>query len=39
MKADADHRLAFLVSFVILVLSAPAHGRQQPAASSLGDPG
>jgi len=31
MKTDADHRLALLVSFVILVLSAPAQGREQPA--------
>jgi hypothetical protein len=30
MKADADHRLALLVSFVMLVLSAQAHGREQP---------
>jgi hypothetical protein len=30
MKADADHRLALLVSFVMVVLSAPAHGREQP---------
>ena len=37
MKADADHRLALALSFVILVLSAPAHGREQPGApSSLG---
>jgi hypothetical protein len=37
MKAEADHRLALALSFVILVLSAPAHGRQQPGApSSLG---
>ena len=34
MKADADHRLALLVSFVILVLSAPAHGREQPGTPS-----
>jgi hypothetical protein len=31
MKADVDHHLTVLVSFVIVVLSAPAHGRQQPA--------
>ena len=36
MKADGDHRLAFLVSVVMLVLSTPARGRQLPApASSL----
>lgn len=29
MKADADHRLALLVSFVMLILSALAHGREQ----------
>ena len=34
MKADADHRLALLVSFVMLVLSAPAHGREQPGTPS-----
>ena len=40
MKADADCRLALLVSFVMLVLSAPAHGREQPgAAVVVGDPG
>ena len=31
MKADADCRLALLVSFVILVLSAPGRARQRPA--------
>lgn len=34
MKADVDHHLTLLVSFVMLVLSAPAHGRQQPATPS-----
>lgn len=34
MKAGVDYRLTLLVSFVILVLSAQAHGRQQPAAPS-----
>ena len=34
MKADADCRLALLVSFVMLVLSAPAHGREQPGTQS-----
>ena len=34
MKADADCRLALLVSIVMLVLSAPAHGREQPSAQS-----
>ena len=29
MKADADHRLALLLSFA-LVLSVPAHGQEQP---------
>lgn len=35
MNADADHRLALVVSFVMLVLSAPAHGGEQPTRSSL----
>ena len=34
MKADADCRLVLLVSFVMLVLSAPAHGREQPSTQS-----
>ena len=34
MNAAADHRWALLVSFVILILSAPAHGRQQPSTPS-----
>ena len=29
MKADAAQRLGLLVSFVVVVLSAPAHGREQ----------
>jgi hypothetical protein len=29
MNAAADHRWALLVSFVIVILQAPAHGRQQ----------
>ena len=31
MKVDVVHHLTLRVSFVILVLSAPAHGRHQPA--------
>ena len=34
MKLDADHRLTFLVPFVILVLSPLAQARQQPSAPS-----
>ena len=34
MKADADCRLALLVSCVMLVLSTAAHGRQQPGTKS-----
>jgi hypothetical protein len=34
MKAEVDHHVTLLVSFVMLVLSAPAHGRQQPATPS-----
>jgi hypothetical protein len=34
MNAAADHRWAPLVSFVILILSAPANGRQQPSTPS-----
>ena len=34
MKVDADHRLTFLVSFVILVLSAAGPAWQQPSAPS-----
>ena len=34
MKADADCRSALLVSIVMLVLSAPAHGREQPSTQS-----
>ena len=34
MKADADCRLALLVSCVILVLSAPARAREQPGTQS-----
>ena len=30
MKADADCRLALLVSCVVLVVSASAHEREQP---------
>lgn len=35
IKADVDHRLALLVSVVAFVLSAPAHGREQPGTPSL----
>jgi hypothetical protein len=34
MRTDSDHALALWVSVVVLVLSAPASGRQQPATSS-----
>ena len=34
MKADGEHRLALLVSVVILVLSTPVRGRQLPAPAS-----
>jgi hypothetical protein len=35
MRAVADHRWALLVSVVILIFGAPAHGRQQASGSSL----
>ena len=31
MKAHVGHHVTLLVSFLLLVLSPPAHGRQQPA--------
>ena len=34
-KADADHRFALAVSCVVLVLSAPAKGREQPGAAGM----
>ncbi len=34
MKADGDNRLVLLVSFIMLVLSAAAHGREQPGTPS-----
>jgi hypothetical protein len=35
MKADGDNRLVLLVSFIMLVLSAPVpHGREQPGTPS-----
>jgi hypothetical protein len=34
MKADGDNRLVLLVSFVMLVLSAPAEEREQPGTPS-----
>ena len=40
MKADADCRLALLVSCVMLVLSAPAHGKGAARYTVVvGDPG